>query len=92
MISLITIVSLENWGRGVLYTEAHLDKKFPAGDMGLIPQLGRSYGEGHDNLLQFLPGKSYGQRNLMGYSPWGHKESSMTENAHKLYKWLLKGK
>ena len=21
----------------------------------------------------FLPGKSKGQRNLMGYSPWGHK-------------------
>ena len=23
----------------------------------------------------FLPEKSYGQRSLMGYSPWGHKES-----------------
>ena len=22
----------------------------------------------------FLPGKSHGQRSLMGYSPWGHKE------------------
>ena len=21
----------------------------------------------------FLPGKSHGQRNLVGYSPWGHK-------------------
>ena len=27
----------------------------------------------------FLPGKFYGQRNLMGYSPWGHKESDTTE-------------
>ena len=27
----------------------------------------------------FLPGKSYGQRSLAGYSPWGHKESKMTE-------------
>ena len=26
-----------------------------------------------------LPGKSHGQRNLAGYSPWGHKESDMTE-------------
>ena len=26
----------------------------------------------------FLPGKSHGQRNLVGYSPWGHKESDMT--------------
>ena len=26
-----------------------------------------------------LPGKSHGQRNLGGSSPWGHKESDMTE-------------
>ena len=25
----------------------------------------------------FLPGKSHGWRNLVGYSPWGHKESDM---------------
>ena len=27
----------------------------------------------------FLPGKSQGQRGLVGYSPWGHKESDMTK-------------
>ena len=27
----------------------------------------------------FLPGESHGQRILAGYSPWGHKESDMTE-------------
>ena len=27
----------------------------------------------------FLPGKSHGQMSLAGYSPWGHKESDMTE-------------
>ena len=27
----------------------------------------------------FLSGKFHGQRSLMGYSPWGHKESDMTE-------------
>ena len=26
----------------------------------------------------FLPGESHGQRCLVGYSPWGHKESDMT--------------
>ena len=26
-----------------------------------------------------LPGKSHGQRSLAGYSPWGLKESDMTE-------------
>ena len=28
---------------------------------------------------EFLPGKSHGQRSLVGYSPWGHKESDMTK-------------
>ena len=27
----------------------------------------------------FLPGKSHGQRSLVGYSPWGHKKLDMTE-------------
>ena len=27
----------------------------------------------------FLPGKFHGQKNLAGYSPWGCKESNMTE-------------
>ena len=31
-----------------------------------------------------LPGKSHGRRSLVGYSPWGHKESDMTEQRHFL--------
>ena len=27
----------------------------------------------------FSPGKSHGQRSLVGYSPWSHKKSDMTE-------------
>ena len=27
----------------------------------------------------FLPGESHGQRSVAGYSPWGRKESDMTE-------------
>ena len=27
----------------------------------------------------FLLGKFHGQKSLVGYSPWGHKESGMTE-------------
>ena len=30
--------------------------------------------------LVFLPGESHGQRSLVGYSPWGHKESETTES------------
>ena len=29
----------------------------------------------------FLPGKSHGQRSLAAYSPWGCKESNMTEHS-----------
>ena len=32
----------------------------------------------HLILCRFLPGDSHGQRNLVGYRPWGHKESYMT--------------
>ena len=34
----------------------------------------------------FLPGKSHGWRSLVGYSPWGHKESDTTELLHFYYK------
>ena len=50
-----------------------------AGDTGLILELGRSSGEGHDNPLQYSFLKSHGQRSLVGCSPWGRKESDMTE-------------
>ena len=31
-----------------------------------------------------LPGESHGRRSLGGYSPWGRKESNMTERLHFL--------
>ena len=56
---------------------------YNAGDPGSIPGLGRSPGEGNGNpTLVFLPGKSHGQRSLVGYSPWGRKESDMNERLH----------
>ena len=45
------------------------------GDLGSIPKLGRSPGEGNVNPLQYSCLENpQGQRSLMGYSPWGHKE------------------
>ena len=32
--------------------------------------------------LGTLPGESHGGRSLVGYSPWGYKESDMTERLH----------
>ena len=36
--------------------------------------------------------KSHGQRNLVGYSPWGHKELDMTEQLHLHFPVFLPGK
>ena len=53
-----------------------------AGDPGSISGSGRSPGEGNGNPPALLPGKSHGRRSLIGYSPWGRKESDMTERLH----------
>ena len=50
-----------------------------AGDPGSISGLGRSPGEGNGNLLQYSCLENPMDRNLAGYSPWGHKESDRTE-------------
>ena len=52
---------------------------YNAGDPGSIPGLGKSPGEG---IAGLLPGKSHGQRSLLGYHPWGRKESDTTERLH----------
>ena len=45
-----------------------------AGYMGLIPSQGRSPGEGKQNPLQYSC-----LENPMGYSPWGGKESGLSD-------------
>ena len=50
-----------------------------AGDPSLIPRSGRSPGGGHGNPLQYSCLETHGQRSLVGYSPWGYKESDMTD-------------
>ena len=51
-----------------------------ARDIGLIPGLGRPLGEGNGNLPQYPR-----QKSLAGYSPWGHKESDMTDLLNTQY-------
>ena len=36
-----------------------------------------------------LPGKSQGQRSLVGYSPWGCKESDTTEHTCTISLWVM---
>ena len=47
-----------------------------AGDLGLIPGSGRSPGEGNGYPLQY---SCLENSMVRGYSPWGRKESDMTE-------------
>ena len=51
------------------------------GDPGLIPQLGTSPGEGNGNPLQYPCLENPMDRGAWQAtcSPWGHKESDMTE-------------
>ena len=49
------------------------------GVAGSIPGWGRSLAGGHDNPLQYSYLENSMERNLVGYSPWCHKESDTTE-------------
>ena len=55
-----------------------------AGDLGLIPGLGRSLGwedpleKGTATHSSILAGEFHGQRSLAGYTAWGRKEQSQT--------------
>ena len=62
-----------------------------AGDPGSIPGLGRSPGEGNGQPTPVsLPGKSHGQKSLVGCSPWGCKESGTTERLTLTYSIYIK--
>ena len=51
-----------------------------AQDLGLILGLGRCPRAGHGNPLQYSCLENpHGQRSLVGYSAWGHRESDTTE-------------
>ena len=52
------------------------------GDPGSILGLGRFPGEGNGNPLQYpCLENPCGQKSLVGYSPWGRKESDTTERS-----------
>ena len=45
----------------------------------LLPYIVKGWREKWQPTPVFLSGKSHGQRNLLGYSPWFHKESNTTQ-------------
>ena len=49
------------------------------GGVGLIPARKISWRRKWQPTLVFLLGKFHGQRSLVDYSPWGHKECPLSE-------------
>ena len=46
-----------------------------AADLGLIPGVGKTpWRRKWQPASVFLPGEFHGQRSLVSYSPWGHRE------------------
>ena len=76
------------WPRG--FPGGSLVKNLPtvagdAGDLGLIPGLGIPWQTKWQATPVFLSGISHGQRSLVGYNLWGHKQSDWaTERTHTL--------
>ena len=57
-----------------------------SGDLGSIPGSRRSpWRRKWQPTPVFLPGESHGQRSLVGYGPWGRKESDMTKHACRAF-------
>ena len=82
-----TVLGTEEWSSECLKTmkikcsSDGSDSKESAcslGDLGTIPGLGSSPGGGNGSPLQYLCLKIPGQMRLVGYSPWGLKESDTT--------------
>ena len=61
-----------------------------AGVAGLIPESGRSppWMKKWQPTPVFLPGKSHGWGSLVGYTPWGLKESDTIEQLNNKNKYF----
>ena len=64
---------------------------YHVGDLGSIPGSGRSPGEGNGSPLQYSCLENPRDRGAWWASPWGHKESDMTERLHflKITSWTF---
>ena len=67
------------WATTISSFESDREMMCPDGGSNAKP-IGHMEGNGNPLQEVFLPGESHGQRSLAGYSPWGRKESDMTEH------------
>ena len=69
-----------NTTRGFPGSSDGKESAYNAGDLGSIPESGNLLEKEmatHSSIL--LLGESHRQKTLVGYGPWGHKESDTTE-------------
>ena len=86
---LVLCDSLEGWdrssrGRGHMYTYGQFLRGLSVclqwGRPGFDPWVGKiPWRRKWQPTPVFLPGESHGRRSLVGYSPWGRKESDTTD-------------
>ena len=78
--------------RGLPWLLSGKESACSAGDMVSVPWLGTSPRKENSNPFHyFLPGKSHGQKSLVGYSPWGHNKSDMAERHNNTnVRWEIK--
>ena len=66
------------------------ESAYNVGDLGSTLGLARSPGWGHGTPVLYSSLKNpQGQRSLVGYSPWGHKELDMTATKHSMTKNII---
>ena len=78
-VEILTLKKMILGGRASWRWVGHEDCAIVSGINALIKE---TPGEGNATNPVFLPGKPHGQKSLVAYSPWGHKESDMTEWTH----------
>ena len=66
-------------GIGKGFPGSSVVKNLPAKQETWVWSLGQEDPPEKEPTPVFLPGKPHGQRSLVGYSPWGRKESDTTE-------------
>ena len=80
-----------NWVTELNWTDCSDGKESArnAGDLGSIPGLWRSSGEGNGNPFQYSCLNSMDRGSWQANSPWSHKELDMTERLTHTHRWHL---
>ena len=77
------IAGVPSWATLLLTQELYSCSQVSLGRPGFDPWVRKSpWRRKWQSTPVLLPGKSHGQRSLVGCSPWGRKESDRTERLH----------